>query len=291
MKHHGLQPHVLVGYRGRASSTHALRRGVQEARLRRLPLTLCHAWSRPVRSTRPEQLATGEARHAATRVLESGVSRIRDMAPSLRVSGRLHFGPPAAALLREAPGAALIVLGAPARTDSGQAHAESVACTVSAHANCPILIARTPQTTDARIVVGVDGSAASEAALGLAFEEAALRDQEVHVVHGCGRRSAGDRDRPSAKDAEDIRRRIRFRLERPVSVWKEKYPQVEAMTALVFESPRQTLIRAAADADVLFVGNQGDNSRAAHRLGSISQDMVRNAPCSVAIAHSVDPMF
>jgi nucleotide-binding universal stress UspA family protein len=36
--------YVLVGFDGSAPSERALRWAAEEARLRRLPLTVCHAW-------------------------------------------------------------------------------------------------------------------------------------------------------------------------------------------------------------------------------------------------------
>jgi Universal stress protein family. len=40
-------PYVLVGYDGSAEAKNALRWGVEEARLRRRPLVVCHAWHWP----------------------------------------------------------------------------------------------------------------------------------------------------------------------------------------------------------------------------------------------------
>lgn len=63
----------------------------------------------------------------------------------------------------------------------------SIAVAVSTHALCPVIVVREAQPQadhpeNAPVVVGVDGSAASDAALEFAFEIAALRGAPVLAV-------------------------------------------------------------------------------------------------------------
>src|SRR5690349_16870670 len=99
-------PHVLVGYDGSAAAELALRWGVEEARLRRRPLTVCHAWHWPYSHSPSDAASVETVRLMAEHLLERGVSHARGLAPTLTVYQRLVTGPPAACLLNEARQAA-----------------------------------------------------------------------------------------------------------------------------------------------------------------------------------------
>src|SRR5213080_2324051 len=59
-----------------------------------------------------------------------------------------------------------------------------VAVALAARGACPVVIVRgEPADTAGPVVVGVDGSPVSEAALGFAFEAAATREAGLVVVH------------------------------------------------------------------------------------------------------------
>ncbi len=78
----------------------------------------------------------------------------------------------------------------------------STAVALVAHGHCPGAVIRGPKSEEAPpahgpVVVGVDGSPASESALAMAFDEASLRAADLVAVHtppthNCWWSAAGD---------------------------------------------------------------------------------------------------
>src|SRR5512139_3132117 len=223
--------HVLVGYDGSKEGERALHWAVGEAKLRRLPLEICHAWHWPYPTAQLDPEGLGIVRKMAQHVLERGVSIVKGLAPGLQVRQRLATGPAAAALLHEAYGAEVVVVGS-------HGHAGlpigSSALHVPARATVPaIVVRRCEGPTDGRIVVGVDGSPSSDAALEFAFEEAALREWMLIAVYGAWEPGAvADSELALFTDAKALEHEAGSRLERAVAPWRVKYPQVDARTAL-----------------------------------------------------------
>jgi nucleotide-binding universal stress UspA family protein len=87
------------------------------------------------------------------------------------------------------------------------------------YAHCPVIVVREPPDDQGGpIVVGVDGSSASEAALGFGFEEAALRGRPLLAMYGCWTDSAIEpADTDLFTGLEEPRRAASTTLERTVS--------------------------------------------------------------------------
>ena len=137
------------------------------------------------------------------------------------------------------------------------------------------------------IVVGVDGSVESRAALHFAVEEAGLRSADVRVVHAWWfvpelepRTTPLEADWQTLRDKEAARFIEEFvanALGRvPVGVHVSVVP-VQGVTAAA------ALLEAAEGADLLVVGSRGLGGFAGLLLGSVSQQCVHHAPCPVVI--------
>jgi nucleotide-binding universal stress UspA family protein len=270
--------HVIVGYDGSKAGDQVVRWAVMEAKLRRIGVTICHAWhwEYPMSQIDPEWL--GIVKRMAGHVLDHGVFIARTIAPTVQVRKVLLPGPPASALLHEAEDAEAIVVGS--RGD-GELRAGSTAVRTAAMASCPVVVIRSAGPADGRIVVGVDGSAGGDAALAFAFEEAALKGWHLHAVHGCCAP-----DQATETDPEILRRQAGIMLERAVAPWREKYPQVAAWTHLVMEPALEALTKAATGTEMLVVGDHGAGGFPPVMLGPVSQAMLHHAPCTVTVAHS-----
>jgi nucleotide-binding universal stress UspA family protein len=276
--------YVLVGFDGSAASERALRWAVDEARLRRLPLTVCHAWHwpYPVSPSGPEAMET--VRKMAQHVLDKGVFIAREVSPRTRTQGRLVAGPAPAMLVNQSKNASLALIGAYGEGAFAGLAAGSSAVQLPAYAHCPVIVVRCIADRGRPVVVGVDGSSASDAALAFGFEEAALRGQRLRAVFGCWEPEAiASAEMGMITDPEELRVMAAGRLERTVSPWREKYPYVDAETALAMRTPRHALLDAAADAALLVLGGRGLGGVAGLRLGAVSSAMLQHSPCSVAI--------
>jgi len=268
-------PQIVVGFDGSPESEHALRWAAAEARIRRVSLVICHVWHWPYGFDPVHSESIGIARRMAQHVLAKGVSIAAEIAPQVEVRGALESGGAASVLLHEASGAVMVVTGARGEDGIEGVAAGSVAIRVAGHALCPTVIIRDSAPADGPIVVGVDGSAGSDAALALACEEAVLRRRTVLAVHAA----------PEGADSAELRRQAGSRLETQVAPWCTKYPHLEVRTKLVVQEPREALIGVAEGATLLVVGDRGTGGIDGMRLGAVSQAMVEYAPCPVAVAH------
>jgi nucleotide-binding universal stress UspA family protein len=139
--------------------------------------------------------------------------------------------------------------------------------------------------TDARptdIVVGVDGSSASKAALRWALEEARRRSTRVRAVaawefpayYGF---SGG---MPHPDFAEMIGKTLSDTVHEVIGYHQ---PDVEVLETVAAGHPAQALVDASAVATLLVVGSRGHGAFAGTLLGSVSQQCAQRAHCPVVV--------
>ncbi|MEU6036785.1 universal stress protein [Actinomadura sp. NPDC047616] len=276
--------HVLVGYDATQESERALRWAAEEARLRGLPLRVCHAWRWPYPVGYIDYECMAKVQRIGEHILDRGIALAHDIAPTVETQRHLMDGPADAALMHQAHGAELIVVGS---HDLDELPVGSTALRLPARARRPVVVVRPTGTRSGEVVVGVDGSAAGDAALAMAFEEAELRGWRVRAVYGCWEPSAArDEDLGLFNDQEKLCRVCRDRLDRAVAPWRARHPLVEAEAALVVEPPRQALFAAAETADLVVVGNRGVGGLEPLALGATSTALLQHVPCTVAVVQA-----
>ena len=135
-----------------------------------------------------------------------------------------------------------------------------------------------------RIVVGVDGSAESAAALRWACREASLRGAEVHAVHvreaNChSLASYAAAVSPSAEDdsaEDDIEEMWR-------SVLHDQGGAAQVRTEVVEGLAPRVLLDRCADADMLVLGTASDVPGSSRSAGPVIRACLRRAPCPVVV--------
>lgn len=145
-------------------------------------------------------------------------------------------------------------------------------------------------TVHGLIVVGIDGSEESRAALRWAVAEARIRKAAVRAVHawwGYPELEAGTsvdfddwatiRDRDAKKFIEGFVEHTLGEIPRDVEITAVPVQGVTASEALV---------AAAREADLLVIGHRGVGGFKGLLLGSVSQQCVHHAPCPVVILRS-----
>ncbi|MFG2006254.1 universal stress protein [Spirillospora sp. NPDC048911] len=278
---------VVVGYDGSENGVRALDWAIEEARWRGLPLTVLHVWDVYVGA--PVAVPVADVRGIAEQTLESGVEYACKAAPDLRVRSSLERGPAAARLIEMSGIADLIVLGQRGLGGFAGLLLGSVGAQVAAHAACPVVIVRverepSPEERPGRVVVGVDGSPASREALALAFAEADAHEFSVTAVAAL--EAVPVKDLPLLVDEEGLREAAEIRLGRLLMPLRELYPKVKVQSDVVTGKPRDVLMDAARDANLIVVGSRGLGGFRGLLLGSVSHALVHHAPCPVAVAHA-----
>jgi nucleotide-binding universal stress UspA family protein len=136
-----------------------------------------------------------------------------------------------------------------------------------------------------RIVVGVDGSPHSGAALRWALHEAAAHPGgEVLAVLAWQMPFIGN---PAAFRKDEIEASAKELLLKSVAEATPD-PPVPLMTVVAEGDPTESLLAAARDAAMLVVGIRGRSPFAGLMLGSVSQACAAHAPCPVVMVKDSD---
>ena len=139
-----------------------------------------------------------------------------------------------------------------------------------------------------QVVVGVDGSAASDAAVRWATQEATIRRLSLRLVHVVAPSVLDSTMAPDGtwtQQQEDQARQIIEQAQRIVDEQTgDKPPSVQAQVLYAHVVP--TFIEASRDADMIVVGSRGQDLFGRHSLGSVSSGLLHHAQCPVAVVHA-----
>jgi nucleotide-binding universal stress UspA family protein len=136
-----------------------------------------------------------------------------------------------------------------------------------------------------RIVVGVDGSVESVAALRWASREAALRGAEVHAVHvrenNC--HSLASYAVPAASDPGDDDHPVGSVEDLLRSFQADQAPGVQVRVEVVDGLAARVLLDRCAGADMLVLGTSGDTPGSRRSAGPVIRACLRRASCPVVV--------
>ena len=177
---------VVVGYDGSPQADLAVSWAAAEAALRGRGLTIVHAILPSVAAgslgagLAPSPELIGQLETNAHDQLEALATTLRP----LDVLTSVTIGGPSGVLLEASETADVVVVGSRGRGGFASLILGSVAAQVAAHAACPVVTIRKAPADDAReIVVGIDATPGSEAALAFAFDEASRHGWTLIAVH------------------------------------------------------------------------------------------------------------
>jgi nucleotide-binding universal stress UspA family protein len=288
---------IVVGVDGSTSALQAVRWAAREAARRDAPLRLVHVcFLMPVRH--PRQVAPPPEYHDA--LLEQGrhwlnqaTEMARTVAPDVALSTDLRDGLAADVLVKESKAAQLVALGSRGLGGFRGLLVGSVSVALSAHAYCPVVVMHGPSGDGAPpesgpVVVGVDGSPLSDAAIEFAFSAASSRGVPLVAVH-----SWMDVDMagawaglPNTIDWEFIGAGEARVLDESLAGWVDKFPGIEVHKVVERDRPQRALLTAAAGAQLVVVGTRGRGALTGLGLGSVSQSLLHHAECPVAVART-----
>lgn len=282
---------VLVCIDGSAASDAAVAWAAREAIRYQRPITLMHAvppievgW--PVGqlySDMPEWLRESgqhvidQARKAVTASLDKSES------PEIRTE--MAYSRVVPALVDRSNEAWMIVIGSQGLGALGRLLLGSVTSAVLHHAHCPVAVIHSNDgvAADSRapVLLGVDGSTASEAAIALAFDEASRRGVELVALHAWSDVGVfpmlGMDWRDSAAKGEEI-------LAERLAGWREQYPDVPVKRLLFCDRPSRWLVEESKRAQLVVVGSHGRGGFPGMLLGSVSSAVAQSATVPVIVA-------
>ncbi|WP_329030138.1 MULTISPECIES: universal stress protein [unclassified Streptomyces] len=271
---------IVVGVDPARDWNMALAWAVDEAHRRRAPLRLVVA----VPPRHDTQHVDDTPRHTAMvlageEALGRAAVRAEARRPGVEIATAVLDGFPARVIGGLSHGAGMIVLGSRhLRRVEEFFSAGALVVPVTAQARCPVVVVGDAEhsTQDPPyVVVGVDGSEASRAAVALAFEEAAL--------HHCDLRAIAVWQPPvfSLHTGETMFQAERRQLSEVTAGWAEKYPDVRVTHEITVGSPVETLAKAAEHALAVVVGRRGRGGYTGMRVGSVVRGLLHRAHCPV----------
>jgi len=301
---------VVVGVDGSAASWRAIHAAAWEAQQRNAPLALVHGYPTDYRymwyGWTPPFVASGyDAEAPAAAMVEETANRVRGYYPDLVLSTLLRPATGAQALIEASHDASLVVVGARGQGGFGGLSIGSVAAQTAAHAATPVIVIRPSDADDARladvsapagpiphpgpVIVGVDGSPGSEAAVEFALDAAMRRGVALvalHVWWALPGHNLGPDLPGNYYNDDEAHEEARRLLAELMAGWPSTYPDVTMELRVVQGmNPSYSLIQASAEAGLMVVGSRGRGGFAGLLLGSVGRDLVGHADSPVAVVH------
>jgi nucleotide-binding universal stress UspA family protein len=254
--------------------------------LRNAPVKLVHAiapmlepWGRPgpmpemdrwYRDNAKTILAESEAMFRAR----------RDDSRNIGIETALVESSVVPAVIKASEGAQLIVVGSRGLGHLGRLLLGSVSTSLIHHAHCPVAVIPhhdEREGTDRHpVLLGIDGSIASEAATALAFDEASRRGVGLTALHAWSDVGVPP---PLVNDWwYDLQTEAREQLAERLAGWQEKYPDVHVDRRVVCDVPAHALVAESCISQLVIVGSHGRGGFTGMLLGSVG----------AAVAHASD---
>jgi nucleotide-binding universal stress UspA family protein len=262
---------AVDGYRG----WDALEWAAAEAAARRCALRVVHVTKWPIVMV---DLFTGlsvhwrdpEDREAAALVVKEAARRARSVAPALEITTYLPSGRAAAAILREGREDALIVVGRGREAGRFRSFTGSMSWRVARHANCPVamieLLAEASGGPSAgRVVVGIDSTRESTAAVGFAFRAARRRGVGITAL---------------------VADSVGCAVEDALRTWQGSFPDVDVRQRLVAAPMGAALVTESTAAALVIVGARPRGRLHRALVGTAGPTVLRSAHSPVVIVRT-----
>ena len=203
--------------------------------------------------------------------------------PDLEINVEVTLGPSRASLIEHLEPTDILVVGTSTHEGASGFWLGSTSRWATRHSPCPVAVVRGAASRGRpdRIVVGVDGSAPSDAALVWAADEADLHGVDLVIVHaweyaylGLDTHSEQVRDLTRIDAATVLDRAAEFARERCGVAVKDLLVEGGAATAM---------LDSVRDGDVLVLGAEGRGAIAAGLLGSTTNRVVEQSAVPVVV--------
>lgn len=282
---------IIVGVDGSPQSQNAVVWAARTAALHDSPMTVVHALTDPSAAAWLDvplpDVYWGERRTMAEGLLEDAARIAREALPaerSITVNQEQFTGSPRAVLVDLSIGAEMVVVGCRSLGAIQRALLGSVSSGLVHHAHCPVAVVHEAPlesaSAGAPVVVGIDGSPASDRAVGIAFDEASRRGVDLIALHTWLETT----DDFIGVGWPNVREQADEVLAERLAGWQERYPDVAVNRVVKMDNPVRELLELSETAQLLVVGSHGRGGIAGLLLGSVSSAVVQCAQIPVIVA-------
>lgn len=292
MSSHSNQLGIVVGVDDSAAAKVAVQWAARDAELRKIPLTLVHAISPEVATWLDIPLPPGLARWQTDhgrRVLDEALKVVAEASQRggpAAVHTEVLSSAAVPTLVDLSKDAELVVTGSRGSGRWPGRLLGSVSSALLRHAHCPVAIIHDedplmPHPAQAPVLVGIDGSPASELATAIAFDEASRRNVGLIALHAWSDVDVSEWpgvDWPATQSmAEEV-------LAERLAGWQERYPDVHVYRMVVRDQPARQLIERSEVAQLIVVGSRGRGGFAGMLVGSVGEAVAQMARMPVIVA-------
>ncbi|MFN8088816.1 MAG: universal stress protein [Mycobacterium sp.] len=285
---------ILVAVDGSPASKVATDWAARNAAMKHLPLKLVVVISPPTVLGFPEvpvpsvyfDWQAGEGR----KVLDDALAVVNEATADtpIEVTSETVPGSTVPTLVELSKDAQLIVVGCRGHGALARGLLGSVSSGLIHHAHCPVAVIHDedplmPHPSQAPVVVGIDGSPASELATEIAFEEASFRGVDLVAVHAW---NDSDVFEVPGVDWSALQAAGEETLSERLAGWSERYPDVTVRRIVVADKAARQLVEQSESAQLLVVGSRGRGGFTEMLLGSVSAAVVNAARMPVIVARS-----
>jgi nucleotide-binding universal stress UspA family protein len=289
---HNARLGIVVGVDESPAAKIAVQWAAHDAELRKIPLTLVHAISPEVAKWPNARLPPGLARWQQDRGRRLVNDAFKAVEEACQVGGPAEIHTevlPSAAvptLVDLSKDAELVVMGCRGSGRWPGRLIGSVSSGLLRHAHCPVAIIHEEDPLPSRsgqapVLVGIDGSSASELATAIAFDEASRRNVGLVALHSWSDADASEWPGIDWPATESIAEEV---IAERLAGWQERYPDVPVHRSVVRDEPARQLVQRSEGTQLAVVGSRGRGGFAGMLVGSVSERVAQMARVPVIVA-------
>ncbi|MEM6108636.1 universal stress protein [Mycobacterium sp. 050272] len=283
---------IVVAVDGSPASDTAVVWAARDAAMHNIPLTLFHAVVTPTTTWPPVPYPDSllvKLEDDCRQQLAHAFKLAEEAMPAGRkvtITKEFVYSTPALALIKMSDDAEMIVVGSSGRGLLARGVLGSVSSTVVRHAKCPVAVIRDEDVPDPQhgpVLVGIDGSPASELATAIAFDQASHRGVDLVALHAWS--DVAILELP-AFDWESVEAEAERSLTERLAGWHEQYPDVTVRRVLARDLPAQQIIQQtkSLEAQLVVVGSHGRGGLTGLILGSVSNTVLHSVLVPIIVA-------